>query len=34
MKALRFLLPGLVILAASGLLAYQGFVEKNLDANI
>ena len=33
MKALRFLLPGLVILAASGLLAYQGFVEKNLETS-
>lgn len=31
MKALRFILPALVILAAAGLLAYQGFVEKNLE---
>lgn len=31
MKALRFILPGLVILAASGLLIYQGVVEKNLE---
>jgi tetratricopeptide (TPR) repeat protein len=30
-KALRFILPGLVILAAAGLLVYQGFVEKNLE---
>jgi tetratricopeptide (TPR) repeat protein len=33
MKALRFILPGLVILAAAGLLVYQGFVEKNLETN-
>lgn len=31
MKALRFILPGLVILAAAGLLVYQGLVEKNLE---
>ncbi len=32
-KALRFILPGLVILAAAGLLVYQGFVEKNLETS-
>ena len=31
MKALRFILPGLVILAAIALIVYQGYVEKNLE---
>lgn len=31
MKALKYILYGLVIAAAAGLLAYQGLVEKNLD---
>ena len=31
MKALRFILPGLLILAVIGLLVYQGFVEKSLE---
>lgn len=33
MKALRFILPGLVILAVVGLLLYQGFVEKSLETD-
>ncbi len=33
MKALRIILPLLVILAAAGLLIYQGFVEKNLESS-
>lgn len=33
MKALRFILPGLVILAVIGLFAYQGLVEKNLESH-
>ncbi len=32
MKVLRYLLPGLVILVALGLLCYQGFVTHNLDS--
>lgn len=33
MKALKYILYGLVIAAAAGLLAYQVFVEKNLDSS-
>lgn len=33
MKALKYILYGLVIAAAAGLLAYQGLVEKNLDSS-
>lgn len=33
MKALRFILPGLLILAVIGLFVYQGVVEKNLDTS-
>lgn len=33
MKALKYILYGLVIAAAAGLLAYQAFVEKNLDSS-
>lgn len=33
MKALRFILPGLLILAVIGLLIYQGFVEKSLETS-
>lgn len=33
MKALRYILCGLVIAAAAGLIAYQYFVEKHLDAS-
>ena len=33
MKALKYILYGLVIAAAAGLLAYQALVEKNLDSS-
>lgn len=33
MKALRYILLGLVIAAAAGLLLYQGLIEKNLDSS-
>ena len=33
MKALKYILYGLVIAAAAGLLVYQALVEKNLDSS-